>query len=84
MAKLKNNYEFKNAIINLEEMVVVEYDKDGVDELGKYPLEPILEKIASMGFVDLAINSTGIPSPIAEEEDLNAFGKEESDFYLED
>jgi len=32
----------------------------------------------------LAINSTGIPSSIAEEEDLNAFGKEESDFYLED
>lgn len=85
MAKLKKTYDFKHAVLFLEngEGTIIEYDKDGITELNKYSLQPLLEEIASMGFVDFAINSTGVPASLDDEQDLNAF-EESSDFYTED
>ena len=54
MAKQDVKKIYNNAIIDLEEMVILEHDKDG-DLVGTYSLQAILEDIANSGRVEFGI-----------------------------
>ena len=54
MAKQDVKKIYNNAIIDLEEMVILEHDKDG-DLVGTYSLQTILEDIANSGHVEFGI-----------------------------
>lgn len=63
MAKLKKNYEFKNAEVNLEEGLIYEYGKSD-DDLQTHSLNEVLKELASCGRTDFSINTTTTPTPI--------------------
>lgn len=65
MAKVKKNYEFKNAEVNLEEGLIYEYGKTD-DDLQTHSLNEVLKELASCGRSDFSINTTTIPTPIEE------------------
>lgn len=63
MAKLKKNYEFKNADVSLEEGLIYEFDKDN-ESYETYSLESVLREMASLGRIDFSINTVTVPSSI--------------------
>lgn len=57
MAKLKKDFTFKNAEVNLEEGLIYEYDKN--DEVVEtYSLDAVLKELAVQDRLDLTINAT--------------------------
>lgn len=63
MAKIRKNYEFKNAEVNLEEGLIYEYGKTD-DNLQTHSLNEVLKELASCGRTDFSINTTTAPTPI--------------------
>ena len=62
MAKQDVKKVYNNAIIDLEEMVILEHDKDG-DLVGTYSLQAILEDIANSGHVEFGITYKSAIAP---------------------
>ena len=63
MAKIKKNYEFKNAEVNLEEGLIYEFGKSD-DELQTHSLNEVLKELGLCGRSDFSINTTTTPTPI--------------------
>ena len=55
MAKQDVKKVYGNSIIDLEEMVILEHNKDG-DLVGTFSLQAILEDIANSGHVEFGIS----------------------------
>lgn len=54
MAKQDVKKSYTNAILDLDEMIIYEYSKDG-DMTGKFSLQFLLEDIANSGHSDINI-----------------------------
>lgn len=63
MAKLKKNFDFKNAEVNEEEGLIYEFGK-GDDDLQVHSLENIIKELSSIGRGDISITTTTTLDPI--------------------
>lgn len=66
MGKQDIKKSFSFAIVDLEEMVIREHNKDG-DLIGVFSLQAILDDIANSGYVDLGLAYKSSITPDVEE-----------------